>query len=57
MGEDEQTGWLTAHWVFIRKVLGEPRMLAMQMAAAFRHVPLDREKCIRVADGWDDDDA
>lgn len=46
---------LTSHYVFIRKVLHEPRMDAMKMAVAFSHVRLDREKCERVANGWDDE--
>lgn len=44
----------TSHWVFIRKVLGEPRKDALPMAAAFRHVRLTRESCEHVAIGWDE---
>ncbi len=55
VGLNNGDDWLTAHWVFIRKVLGEPRQNAMDMAAAFRHVPLDHQKCVKVADGWEDD--
>ena len=44
--------WLTAHWVFARKVLGEPRRDAMEIAAAFRGSPLDRATCIHIAEGW-----
>lgn len=52
--EDDGRGHLTSHYVFIRKVLGEPRQDAMQMAVAFRHVRLDQAKCERVAVGWDE---
>jgi hypothetical protein len=46
---------ITSHWVFIRKVLDEPRWDAFRMAVAFRHVRLDHATCVRVADGWADE--
>jgi hypothetical protein len=42
----------TSHYLFIAKVLREPRTDALPMAAAFRHVRLTRETCAKVAAGW-----
>lgn len=46
------TGYLTPHWVFQRKVLGRDRKLAMADAMRFAHAPLDREACQRIAAEW-----
>lgn len=48
---------ITSHYIFIAKVLREPRRDALPMAAAFRHVKLTREACERVAIGWHDEPA
>ena len=47
---------LTSHYVFCRKVLRETRREALAIAARFRRVELTREKCLRVADGWHDEE-
>jgi hypothetical protein len=43
---------LTSHYVFCKKVLGEPKQDCFQIAVAFRHVELTRKKCERVAVDW-----
>jgi hypothetical protein len=50
-GEDH----LTSHWVLARKVLGESKQFAFQVATAFRHRRLTRADCERMVDGWDDE--
>jgi hypothetical protein len=52
--EVEGDDHLTSHWVLARKVLGEPKAFAHDVATAFRHRKLTREDCERMADGWDD---
>lgn len=47
-GED----FRTAHYVFARRVLGEPRSSAMALAIAFRHHPLTRVECAALAHDW-----
>lgn len=47
---------LTSHYVFCRKVLRETRQEALAIAARFRRVELTRETCLRVADGWHDEE-
>lgn len=50
-GEDH----LTSHWILARKVLGESKTFAFQVATAFRHRRLTRADCERMADGWDEE--
>ena len=45
---------VTSHWLFVRKVLRESKQDAYQIAVGFRDVKLTREKCLAVADGWED---
>lgn len=44
--------YLTAHWVFCRKVLRESKADAMSLAAAFRNACLTPDVCKGMADDW-----
>ena len=55
--EAETDDHLTSHWVLARKVLGESKAFAFQVATAFRHRKLTRADCERMADGWNDDES
>jgi hypothetical protein len=54
--EAETDDHFTSHVVFVRKVLRESWADAFAIAAGFRHVRLTREKCLKVAVGWYDDE-
>lgn len=55
VAEVETDDHLTSHWILARKVLGESKAFAFDVATAFRHRALTREDCERMVDGWDDD--
>lgn len=48
----DEDSHLGSHYIFCKKVLGEPSLSAMQIAGQFAHVPLTREACERLARDW-----
>lgn len=44
-----------SHYLLARKVLGETKGFALEVAAAFRHRRLTRSDCERMANGWDEE--
>lgn len=53
MCEDGSGDYLTAHWLFARKVLREDKQTAMSIAARFRSTPItSAEDCQYLADEW-----
>ena len=51
-GPDEWTGYMTEHYVFQRKVLGRPKMVALSTAARVQNTPLNRATCEHIARNW-----
>jgi hypothetical protein len=43
---------LTSHWILARKVLGESKQFAFEVATAFRHHRLTRAECEGMVSDW-----
>jgi hypothetical protein len=52
--ERDNSNHVASHYVFLAKVLREPRQDALDIAYGFRHIKLTREKCLEVAETWHD---